>query len=441
MHEDLRRRALESGKTVSRKARTKAPSIAGSKTNSPAGSRANSRVTSRNASDDESEYSDTTQWSTNSLEDLLPEDDTPSEIWINELNERIGQITDRKRSSVQGREESLNAFSHILMAHYAAQHIRTRVSDLVTAILKSVKAGQTEGETVLALKALALILVTEPSDHIYDSVAGSVKLVVTDSQHNPVKVAAIHTLGAAAFYGGASLGEMQEIMDFFLEIVASDGHYVDAPDEADVVTAALEEWGFLATQVEEMEDASEEAMESFVEQLESSHVNVQISAGENIALLYEKSWTEREDDEEPPAKGDVDDDEEEDPTAANMVKRYTVYRQEHQLVHLLESLSKVSSKRISKKDKKSLHTNFADIANTVQHPTRGPRYNNAIDQETNKVYGSRMKVSIGKNTVAIDKWWKLIRLKSLRRILQGGFLIHYEDNEVVYDSLPLELDD
>lgn len=377
--------------------------------------------------------------STHSLDDLLPEDDTPPEVWINELNDRIAHLTDRKRSSAQGREESLNAFAHILMAHYAAQQVRGRMGDLVPALLKSVKAGQTEKETVLALKALAILLVTEPSDHIYDAIATTVKQVATDSQQRNAKVAALHTLGVATFYGGAGLGETQDVMDFYLEIVASDGHFIDAPDDAEVVTAALEEWGFLATQLDEMEETSEEPMESFVEQLESSDVNVQVAAGENIALLYEKSYSEREEDEEPEAAGDSD--EEQDPTAANMVKRYTVYRQEHQLIRLLESLSKVSSKRISKKDRKSLHTNFADIRNTVEHPTRGPRYNNAIDEETNKAYGSRMKISIGKNTVAIDKWWKLIRLKSLRRILQGGFLIHYEDNEVIFDSLPLELDD
>lgn len=226
-------------------------------------------------------------------------------------------------------------------------------------------------------------------------------------------------------------------MEFLLEIVASDGHYVDAPDNAEVVTASLEEWGFLATQLEDMQDASEEAIDAFVEQLESTDVDVQVAAGENIALLYEKSYTEREDDDEPPAENEAEDDEE-DPTAANMVKRYTVYRQENQLIHSLESLSKASSKRMSKKDRKSLHTNFADILNSVEHPTHGPRYSNAIDANTNRAYGSRMRVSIGgKNSVLIDKWWKLIRLKALKRLLQGGLLVHYEDNEVVFESLPV----
>ncbi|KAK5149279.1 hypothetical protein LTR16_012713, partial [Cryomyces antarcticus] len=58
-----------------------------------------------------------------------------------------------------------------------------------------------------------------------------------------------------------------------------------------------------------MEDSTEPAMDAFVEQLESSDPSVQIAAGENIALLYEKSHTELEDDEDaPPNDSDSDSD-------------------------------------------------------------------------------------------------------------------------------------
>lgn len=281
-----------------------------------------------------------------------------------------------------------------------------------------------------------MLLITQQSDHIYDTIAGPVKIIINDSQYAQAKLAAIHTLGIAAFYGGAGSGGIQEVMDYLLEIIESDGHSIEAGDNGQIVTAALEEWGFLATQLEDMEETSEEPMEAFVEQLESTDVNVQVAAGENIALLFEKSYTEREEDEEP-EKHDIDSDDEDAP-ATDVVKRYTVWRREDQLIHTLEALSTASSKRMSKKDRKSLHTNFADISNSIKRPWVGPRYSNAIDQETGKAYGSRMTVSIGsKNSMTISKWWQLIRLKSLKRVLQGGFLIHYEDNEVIFDSLPL----
>lgn len=53
MHDDLRRRALESGKTVSNKAKSKQSSRGNSRSNSAVNSRPSSRVQSRDGSDDE----------------------------------------------------------------------------------------------------------------------------------------------------------------------------------------------------------------------------------------------------------------------------------------------------------------------------------------------------------------------------------------------------
>jgi len=271
-------------------------------------------------------------------------------------------------------------------------------------------------------------------DDVYDAITGRVKLVITDSADSSAKVAAIRTLGVATFFGGASLDETHEVMDFLLDIISSDGHSIEAPDDGNVVTAALEEWGFLATQIEDMEDYSQEPMEAFVEQLESTNAGVQIAAGENIALLYEKSHR-------PLTHDEMLDKEDLDLNLVYMTKHYDVYRQEHQLVQLLEELSKSRSKRVSSKDKKSLRASFADVLNSVEHPGRGPRYSTSINRLTNSAYGSRLKVSLGgQSTVTINKWWKLFRLNALKRVLQGGFLVHYADNEVVFDALPIVLD-
>ena len=241
-------------------------------------------------------------------------------------------------------------------------------------------------------------------------------------------------MSAAAIYGGASDSEIEEIMDEYLAIVESDGGLVEAADSAEVVTAACEAWGFLATYVDDMEEKTEIAMDAFVEQLESSATTVQVAAGENIALMYEKSYTEREADDGPASDQE---DEEGYTIDSSLVKRYEAYRQKNQLEHTLAQLATESSRRIAKKERKALHTNFSDILNTVEHPTRGPRYQKAIDQETGRRYGSRLTIRIHKTgSMKIDKWWKLHRLQALRRVLGGGFVVHYENNEVVFDSLP-----
>jgi hypothetical protein len=438
MH-DLRKQVLlESGKTVSRKARSRqstAPPSNGS-------SRNPSRAVSRKVSDDEEgNLSDDTVWSTNSIDEMLAADDSDlhSDAWRSHLEERMEQIIDRKRSSVQGREETLASYNHMLTAQYAQEIIHHKIAELVPAFLKSIKAENAEKEVVLALKALILTLITEPSDTIYQSAHQTLQRTISDSESEICKVAAIYGLGALTFYGGASDADTDEIMAQLLEISESDGNSVGAGDSAAVVTAALEQWGFLATQVDDLEDATEQAMDAFVEQLDSSDAAVQIAAGENIALLFEKSYTPLEEDEEFDSSEEESDDE--DPAtkdAERMVKRYNVYRREDQLKHTLAELANVSGRHMSKKDKKSLHTNFADILNTVEYPTRGPRYSNAVSAESGKRFGSRMTVRIHRTgEMKIDKWWKLHRLQALRRILQGGFVVHYEKNEVVFESLPI----
>lgn len=445
MH-DLRKQALglESGKTMSRKARSKAgtPSPGSdSRPTSRANSRVASRSVSRNVSDDEGDFSDTTQWSTNSIDELIADagdGELPQEGWAANLNDRINEILDRKRSSVQGREDTLQAFSVDLVRHYAVDELKDRVEQLVPVMLKSVKSEVSERETVLALKALALMLITVPTETLYDAVAGLIKATISDSEYPTAKMAAIRALSIATFYGGAAVEETEDVMDFLLEIVSSDGHSISEPDNAEIVVTALEEWGFLATQLEDMEASTEPAMETFVDQLESSDVGVQVAAGENIALLFEKSYTELESDEEPDEPADPDTDN--DTSSHHMVKRYTVHRNPRALEATILALSKSSSKRLSKKDRKHLHLSFKDILHTVEDPTRGPRYSTALDEDGREL-GSRLKVKLsgsgGRGCLVVDKWWKLLRLNALKRLLGPGFGVHLEGNEVVGESLGL----
>ena len=79
-----------------------------------------------------------------------PEDIT--EAWKQELGDRIEEITDRKRSSVQGRESSLAQYVHFLISHYAFEEIESKTSELFPALLKSIKVGSSEKEICLALR-------------------------------------------------------------------------------------------------------------------------------------------------------------------------------------------------------------------------------------------------------------------------------------------------
>ncbi|ESZ92686.1 hypothetical protein SBOR_6947 [Sclerotinia borealis F-4128] len=441
MTRDLRRRALESNKTVSKKAASRVGSKTASATDSQTNSRTQSRDVSCHASEEDNGDSsdddddDATSWSLNSIDDIAQDPNKVSLNWILELRDRIEEIIDQKKSSDVGRERALKAYNNYLMVKYCYDEIENSTADLYPAFCKSLRAPRGEKEACLALRAIGLTLITCPSDDVYEDMFKTLERVYQRSEYVTVKAAAIRTVSALAIYGGASDAEVGEVMDQFLEIVESDGNSIDAADSAEVVTAACEEWGNLATFVDDLQEKTEAAMDAFVDQLESSSTSVQIAAGENIALIYEKSYTPREVDDPDPTK-DEKVDEDGFPLDYSHVKRYEPFGEKNRLETILLELAKVSSKHISKKDRKTLHATFGDILVTIKYPVRGPRYSNVLN-ESGKLQGSRMNIRMDKTEdVPIDKWWKSHRLQALRRVLGGGFMIHYQDNEVIHSSLP-----
>jgi hypothetical protein len=354
--------------------------------------------------------------------DELPE---PGNTWQDDLGDVIQRIVDRKKSSYQGREEAFAMYVAILSAKYAREEIVMKKDEIVDSCLRSVKSGRTEKESLLAAKALGLTLITDPTEEIYDKASQTFKGIISDHESLPLKCQVIHQLGAVAFYGGATTAETEGIMEFFLEIVESDGHNLGAGDDAGVVTAALEEWGFLCTQLEDAEDVTKSSIDALVEQLNSSEVSVQVAAGENIALLFEKSHTEAEDDE-------LDDPNE---AGKRWVQRYQPYPRVEALKETLVGLSSGARRYLSKRNKKTQRSAFGDILRSIEDPLKGPRYSEALDKN-GAARGSRMTVRVHQmGVLRVDKWWKLVRLQHLRRLLGGGFLTHWVENPVIFESL------
>lgn len=92
--------------------------------------------------------------SINSIDDMLSADvpEDASEAWKQDLGDRMEEIIDRKRSSVQGRETTLAQYVHMLMSHYSHDEIESKTSELFPALMKSVKSDTSEKETSLALR-------------------------------------------------------------------------------------------------------------------------------------------------------------------------------------------------------------------------------------------------------------------------------------------------
>lgn len=441
--------APEHTKKMSRKAAANEYSAGSKATSRVASPNGSSRPSSRNPSRITSENEDT------DLDSLLDftDDEANNEFWEHEFSDVITNIVDRKRSSVQGREEAYTAFGRLSKFHYVHDELYGRVGELTAAFCKSIKQESSVRETTLALRALELLALSGNDNTVYENVEPVLTRAIRDSSSNLVKSSAIRCLGSCAVFAGAGEDGMLDQMNFFIDIVASYGESIGASHDTDCTEAALSEWGHLATHIWDLAAESEEAIEIFAEQLGGNDTGVQIAAGENIALLYEKSFSPRanfgedssEEDEDDEAEEDEKNDEDEAEEALlnyegpRLVQRYEPYHDTPEVLNLLKSLATAHSKKISKKDKKSLHMNFISIYTSVEDARRGPMYNTAINYNTNRHFGSKTRVKIGRDgVVVIDRWWKWIRLNKLRRLLLGGFYVHFnEGNQTVLDSLPL----
>jgi hypothetical protein len=427
----LHRRALGGGKTISRKARSKPESGLSSLNHSPNGSRANSQANSqagsRYASEDEfaasdSEIDDIMTMSTNSVSG----DEDAGGLWAERLQDRVAELQDQKRSSVQSREANLGGYNHLLKHHFAQRQLDRSVAELMPIFLKGVKSGASDEERLRSLRAFALTILTCPSETIFEEALPILKAACHDSEEETNKVEAIYTLCVAVTYGGGSSDAAEETLDFFLEIVESDGQSVNASDSGAVVTAALHAWAFVASHMDDLTAQSESAIEAFMEQLDSSDPDVQTSAGVNIALLFESA---RDYEEE---------------TGESFGMQYN----QHRIVTRMGEIVRDSSKTVSKKGRRQLRSNFASIVTSLERG-KGPGYSTAGRTGPNphtggprtdehgdfREFGYRQRIRIYNQFLLINTWSLHARVELLKILLGGGFGMHYLENPVVRDIL------
>ncbi|KAH8911817.1 IFRD-domain-containing protein [Coniochaeta sp. PMI_546] len=436
MHDLRKKILLESGKTLSRKARARPESgrssVAHTPNTSPGHSRAGSRPGSRYASEEEdfdsgSEYDDVMTVSTNSLGEDNDVEDNAVAAWPDRLRDRIAEMTNLKRSSVQGREAALNAYVHLLRHHYAKNIVDGYFSEIVTSILRSIRSGDSADERTLAMRALNVTVLTCPSQNVFDRVYQTLKGVCEDSDEEKVKIEAIRSLSATVLYGGGGSAAYDEVLQFLIEIIESDGGAVNAQDNGAVVSSALQAWGLVASYVPDLLDQAEQAMEAFMEQLDSTDAEVQTGAGSNIALLFEVA---RDHEEETGEKFDMQ------------------YNQ-HRIMTRMAEIVRESSKSISKRDRRHLRSSFTSIVTSLERG-KGPGYSTAGRGTDNphvgggstdgdgggfQEFGYREKLRVRDQLMVIDTWSLQARVEALKILLGGGFATHFMDNPLLGEIL------
>jgi Interferon-related developmental regulator (IFRD) len=274
---------------------------------------------------------------------------------------------------------------------------------------------------------------------MYENASSRVKRTIEDSSSMKIKAAAINSLALLAFYCSVEDDELLKVMDFYLDIISSDGACIDAEDAPGPVVAAIQSFSLLATVIEDLSRESSDAVEILLGQLDSTDAAVKVAAGEAIALLYEKSYTAPELDEKiPDSTKDPRLVIRDDRDRALLIRRYLAFSDHNRLVAKLSQMKQHKDRRLNKKTRKTAKGSVRDVLSSIENPAYGPRYSTAINDETDREYGNRLKVKVGgDSTMVIDKWWKLARLLVIKRVLLNGFMIHYQSNPLLFEALPV----
>jgi hypothetical protein len=317
------------------------------------------------------------------------------------------------------------------------------MAKIIPTLLKCVSDGTSAATAVPAIRSLAIILITvrNPSGDLYAEVRDHLKACVEDPASSQGQSAAIGALACAAYFGGASQEEIEEILDYFHEIVATDGKSVDAPDNAEVVTAAIQHWSFLSTFLDVDVDKFNEALNTFDEQLESTSPEVLVAAGQAIALIYEKEYVPNVGEVHNIQDGAVDEDEEMRIKPAfkrsNWAHAHLIHSPDDRALKAkLAELAKARMRHTKREVQKSLHGIFRDVGGSVDKPWRGPAF--GFPRDDGALAGPRSTVGYGPrggDRVPVLRWWQLLRIEALRALLKGGTREHYLRNPAVGEIL------
>ena len=449
---NLQRLAVGNGKkTLSRKARSRQASAANSRATSPApnSSRQASRTrTPRTSSPapntSPAEYDDSFS-DHGILSDRTGSDDELSELGENfRLVDVIGDLLDKstKRQNTHLRRLNLQKYINLKIAVAEDDSDGALDFELVDALLQTVKTQPSEEETELALHALSLTRISSSVELPYHDISKSLKRTISDSTSPAVKASAIGTLSSFVFYADISNDEIEDFLTYMMEIIASDGDSINAWNEADPVCAALQEYGFLLTRLDDFEEDSQEAVESILDQLSSSHPEILTTAAHTIALLYEMMYRA-------PTESEM-------MRSGSMIKQYDAYRRTDEIEAKLEDIIKWTSRYVpAKRLRSSVRKTMTDVLVSIRNPGFGPGYQTFEGQRSGRThrqdewttsrsmgtYGGAEYIVVdhGRNDrsiIQLDSWRKLIRYQHLTRVLKGGFPQHYRHNQMIFETLP-----
>ncbi|KYK60979.1 IFRD domain-containing protein [Drechmeria coniospora] len=427
------------GKTVSRKAQ-KSGRASGALTpqgaspmpsllTSPARSAVPSRVAS-DASDDEDDGDFELDDMTSSIHSAGSGTDAAADVAGSfDVKALIEGLEDKKHNNADVREQYLQTYIKVMRTRYAPethQWLDPSVATLAEIFLKNSNRGATATERLLSLQSYCLTVGTVEDVDVVEAGSRILKQILTDEDDEECRVFAVYALCMTVLYGGGGEEAAIDLMEYLVEIVQTDGDSIEAHDNATVVSAALQGWAFVASHVEDYSDYADAAMDAFVDQLDSSDVDVQSNAAQCIALIYESSRNHEHETGKP----------------------FQLAYDPRRLSGRIGELAKLSAKSVSKKSRRDLRESLTSVVTSLERAV-GPYYSTALyipEKDTfvppslrtddgRAEYGYRCKLRLGNVVATIDTWSLFSRVNMLKTFFRAGLQRHVFVNPVVMECL------
>lgn len=348
-----------------------------------------------------SEVSETSTVRGDSGEEGGVDETSQTETWESKVKEAI-DLAGQKAAT--GRVKALDALCTGLMKRYHPEFLENQQMTICDVVQRSIKKGK--GAEVVAASRLAVLLALGLMDceEIYSELKPLLIQITNDKTAAPASRAAVATtLAGLCFLGGGEIAEVVSTMEvlegvFSASYCKKDGTVPQpSPEHQALHCAALSSWTLLLTLLAPADvfRRADTTMFHLRGLLESSDVDLRMTAGEGLALVTEFAY---------------DYDEQYEPEDLDG------------LIASLKQLATDSTKSRSKKDRKEQRSTFRDVLRGV-HDGEPPC----------------QKVKFGRETLMLDSWFATIQYQWFCKQLGSGMNVHLGVNNMLREIFELGL--
>ncbi|KAG6076108.1 hypothetical protein E4U16_002968 [Claviceps sp. LM84 group G4] len=324
------------------------------------------------------------------------------------------------------REKNLESYiSHIRHKYNAWTHdwLNPVSNELVEMFLRQIDRGTTPRERLLRLQAYYLTISTDDALKTFHYSQSALKKIMVEDDDDRCKVHATRALCMAVTYSGGSQQDKQDVMQYLLNIVQSNGQSVKSHKFAPVMSAAIIGWSFIASHVDDLPDAAIPAVAAFAQQLDTTDMQILCDAAQAIAFIYEFWRDIQTDDVHFQLPCDLQ------PVIGHLKD---VARSDRWTINIF-----------SAKKRRRVRDVLVSVVTSLRHGV-GPYYSTRLrarnvppgaEEDQVEEIGYRCRCRIGDYTCLIDTWTAFWRVEMMKLVFGCGLPQHFPVNLIVSTCL------